>query len=338
MGIFSSKLSTKTLVVMCRQLATSYDAGIPILRSLQLVGQGLPKGQGREVCAAMHDDIRNGASLVQAARKQSSSLPPLMIELLGSGEVGGRLDVILRDLAEYYEDRLAMRRMISRIMAYPILQLIAAWFLGTFALRIVDQIGMKIDLMEFVRSYLGFQASAALIALFLVLVAIVLARMGVFKWIWGWFATYMWPIAKVTRKFAMARFFRSLSLLLGSGMPVTRAVESSAAVTSNPYIQRDLMSAVPRIKDGDTMVAAFGPCKYLTPQTREMMAVGEESGNMEAMLRKASDYELQEANQAVSIATRVGEVLIIIGVGAVVAYVVIKFYGKLYGNMLDGLL
>ncbi|HUW60733.1 MAG TPA: type II secretion system F family protein [Candidatus Bathyarchaeia archaeon] len=332
MGVFSSKLSTAALVVMSRQLATSYSAGIPILRSLELVGQHLPRGQGREVLAAMHDDIQNGSTLGKAANRQAAALPRLFIELVASGEVGGKLDVILRDLADYYEDRLAMRRMIVRIMSYPMLQLAAAWFLGTFALQAISQVGKAFDLGAFIRSYLRFQAGAALIAGTLVLLAVALSRAGVFKWIWGYVATYMWPIASVTKKFAMARFFRSLSLLLGAGMPITRAVESSAAVTTNPYIQRDLLSAVPRIMDGQTLVAAFAPCKYLTPQTREMMVVGEESGNLEAMLRKASDYELQEANQAVNIATRVGEVVIILGVGAVVGYIVITFYMKYLGQ------
>ena len=338
MGVFSSKLSTAALVIMSRQLATSYSAGIPILRSLELVGQHLPRGQGREILAAMHDDIRNGSTLGQATNRQAAALPRLFIELVASGEVGGKLDVILRDLADYYEDRLAMRRMIVRIMSYPMLQLAAAWFLGTFALQAISQIGKAFDLGAFIRSYLKFQGGAALIAGTLVLLSIALSRAGVFKWIWGYVATFIWPIAPVTKKFAMARFFRSLSLLLGAGMPITRAVESSAAVTTNPYIQRDLLSAVPRIMDGQTMVAAFAPCKYLTPQTREMMVVGEESGNLEAMLRKASDYELAEANQAVSIATRIGEVAIILGVGAVVGYIVIKFYSNLYGNMLNDLL
>ena len=339
MGVFSSKLSTAAIVVLSRQLATSYSAGIPILRSLTLVGQHLPRGQGREICAAMHDDIRNGSTLGQAAQRQAAALPPLFIELVASGEVGGKLDVILRDLADYYEDRLAMRRMIMQMMTYPVLQLCAAWFLGTFALQTMVHIGEgEFDLSKFIRGYLGFQARSMLILATLVLLAIALSRAGVFKWIWGWFATYMWPIARVTRKFAMARFFRSLSLLLGAGMPVNKAIESSAAVTTNPYIQRDLVTAVPRIMDGQTMVAAFAPCKYLTPQTREMMVVGEESGNLEGMLRKASDYELAEANHAVNIATRVGEVLVMLGVGGVIGYIVISFYSNLYGKMFDGLL
>lgn len=338
MGIFSPKLSTKALVVMCRQLATSYGAGIPILRTLQLVGEHLPRGQGREVLAGMHADIRNGSTLAQAAQRQSSRLPRMFIELIASGEVGGKLDVILRDVADYYEDRLAMRRTVIRTMTYPILQLAAAWFLGTFALQTVAHVGQAFDLGAMIREYLQFQVAAALIAATAVVAAVLLARAGIFKWIWGYVATFIWPIAPVTRKFALARFFRSLSLLIGAGMPIARAIESSAAVTTNPYIQNDLMSAIPRIKDGQTMVQAFAPCKYLNPQTREMMLVGEESGNLEASLRKASDYQLQEATHSVNIATRVGEVAIILGVASVIGYIVITFYSRLYGNMLNDLL
>jgi len=285
----------------------------------------------RTLLAEMHRDIKQGATLTQAARNQSKYLPKLFIELLNAGEVGGRLDAVLLDLAEYYEDRVAMKRSIMQTATYPVLQLIAAWFLGSFSLMLIGQRGQTgFSLDQYLTDYVRFQAAAMVFFTAAAAVFIVLARMGIFKWIWGWLATYLWPLASVTRRFAMARFFRSFSFLVGSGMPITNAIQSAAAVTANPYIERDIASAVPRVKSGVTLVEAFAPCRYFNRQTREMLRVGEETGKLEDAARKASEYQFQEAKHAVGIATRVGEVLITLAVATVVGYIVISFFSNLY--------
>ncbi len=335
MGLLSSELSAKSMVALSRQLATSYGAGIPVLRSLELVQENVKNPRTRTVLAEMQRDIRAGSTLGQAARNQSAYLPKLFIELLSSGEVGGRLDVILRDLADYYEDRLIMQRSALQMMTYPILQLIAAWFLGTFSLMLIRQVSSGMEHFSFeayLATYLGFQARALILFATACAIFVVMARMGMFKWIWGWIATYLWPLSLVTRRFAMARFFRSFSFLVGSGMPITRAIESAAAVTANPYIEQDLATAVPRVRTGVTLVEAFEPCRYLNRQTREMLRVGEESGNLEDAARRASEYQFQEAKHAVSLATRVGEVLIGLAVAVVIGYVVISFWSTYFGS------
>lgn len=334
MGLFSAQLPATTMVLMCRQLATSYGAGIPILRSLALVGQNVQDHDAQKVLRRMHDSIRDGDTLSQAARKQSAYLPPMFVELIQSGEIGGRLDMMLRDLASYYEDRLRMRREIVRRLTYPFLQLVAAWFLGTFSLQLIKLVGTEdFNLSVFLNSYARFQGAAFVLAVAVFLLALLLSRAGLLKWIWGWAATYLWPIASVTRRFATARFFRSLSFLIGSGMPVTRAVEGAAATAINPYIERDLLTAVPRIKSGMTLSEAFAPCKFFTNEMREMLLVGEESGKHEEALRKASDYQMEEAMQAVAIATRVGEVAIILLVSCIIGYIVIKFWSTYFGKI-----
>jgi len=334
MGIFSAQLSEKTMVLMCRQLATSHGAGIPILRTLTLVAQNLQDPVAQRVLRRMHDDIRKGDTLTQAARKQSDYVPPMFVQMIESGEIGGRLDMMLRDLASYHEERLRMRRDIVRRLTYPFLQLVAAWFLGTFSLQLIKLVGTEnFNLGTFLQSYARFQGAAFVLAVAGFLFAVLLARVGLLKWVWGFAATYFWPIAPVTRRFATARFFRSLSFLIGSGMPIARAVESAAATTINPYIERDLLTAIPRIKSGMTLSEAFAPCKYFTPEMREMLLVGEESGRHEEALRRASDYQMEEAMHAVAIATRVGEVAIILLVSCIIGYIVIKFWSTYFGKI-----
>lgn len=324
------------MVPLCRQLATSYSAGIPILRSLELAGRNARHTKLREVVTHIHDDIGRGSTLADAARSQTRYLPVFFTELLSSGESGGKIDVMLRDLADYYEDRLQMRRAVIGKMIYPGIQLTLAWFLGTFALMLIrrlDFISGGFDFEGYLRFYAAFQAGAMAVFATIFAVCVILARLGIFQWIWGYVATYVWPLAAVTRRFGTARFFRSMSLLIGSGMPIMRCIEASAAVTANPYLERDFLKAVPLVKDGATLVEAFAPSQFLSAEAREMLRVGEESGKLEDSLNKVAEYQSNEAMHAVDVAARVGQVVISLTVAIVVGYIVISFYSGYLGKI-----
>jgi len=343
MGLFSSQIPTKQMVIVCRQLATAYEAGIPIIQSLDLVREQFKDPKVRQVLTDMSISIRQGASLADAAAAQGKYLPPFFIQLLHAGERGGRLDVMLKDLAQYYEDRLEMKRKVRRMMAYPMAELVAAWFLGTFALKLVNNVIGQLNtrggggVSDVLVDYAWFQAKAFGVAAVLFAVCVMLSRMGVLQWVWGGFTTYMWPISEVTRRLALARFFRSLSLLIGSGLPIHQCIQRSAAVTVNPYIERDLLQAVPRVKEGGTLAEAFAGSRCLTRMAREMLHVGEESGDLERQLHKVAEYHMNEASHAVNIAAKVFGVAIVLVVACVVGYVVISFYARLYGGMFDAL-
>jgi len=335
MGVLSSQLSTRELVPLCRQMATSYDAGIPITRSFDMLSRTAKSRQVRTVLESMRDDITSGSTLRDAAINQKERLPPFMIHVLAAGESGGRLDVLLKDLATYYEDRLAMERQILGAMVYPAIQLAAAWFLGTFALGLIGQISFDarstFNIWDYIQSYLQFQFYSMLVLGLVILICIGLARAGVFKWIAGWVTNYVWPLRPVTRKFALARFFRSMSLLIGTGMDIRHCIQNSAAMMTNPYIEHDLLQAVPHINNGATLVEAFAGSKSLTPTAREMLAVGEESGNLDGSLRKVADLHMEEANLAVQVALRLMGIAILLAMGVLVGYIVISFYAKYLG-------
>lgn len=341
MGLFSPQIRTKTMVPVCRQLATTYEAGIPILKGLDLVSGQVGDRKARQVLGNMKETIENGSTLGEAARQQRRYLPPFFIELLASGEAGGRLDIMLRDLAQYFEDRQTMIRRFIGAMIYPGIQLGAAWFLGSFSLRLVGRLDPFSDhpfsFEEFLRDYALFQAKALLVFGLIVLAAAVLSYFGILRWIVGWVSNFIWPFRAMSRKFGLARFFRSMSLLVGSGMNIRSCIVNSAAITVNPYLQKDLLKAAPIVADGGTLVQAFSVCKYLTPVSREMILVGEQTGNLEESLKKVSQYHLEEASHALQVLTRILGVLILLIIAGIVGYVIISFYSKLYSNMLGGL-
>lgn len=343
MGLFSSQIALKKVVPLCRQLATSYDAGIPILRSLELVTRHQKDKQVREVFERMRQSIGNGNTLADAVRAEKKYLPPFFIELLATGEKGGKIDIMLRDLAQYFEDQLEMRRETIRAMTYPIIQLTAAWFLGTFALGIIGKLKdvfagngrTGFDFDSYIRQYLQFQGGALIVFAVAFAVCVVLSRLGLFGYVWGLFATYVWPMSRVTRMFGLARFFRSMSLLIGGGLRIDHCIENSATVTGNPYIEKELLKAVPMVKEGYTLVDSFSSVNVLLPQSREMIHIGEQSGQLENALRKASEYHLSEAMHAAAIARKVLGVAVSLTVAGLVGYVIIRFY-MTYFSIIEG--
>lgn len=333
MGLFSPQISAKEMVPLCRQLATAYDAGIPIIKSIEMVSRNTKTAAARQVLETMGERLRAGSTLGEAAREQQKYLPQFFVELLASGEYGGKLDIMLRDVADYYEDRVAMQRMIAGQMVYPAVLLVIAWFIGSFALMLVGQLdfqsGKPFDFPTFLAKYMAFQGTALLVAGGAFAASVVLSRFGAPQFGWGWFTTHVWPLKNVTRKFALARFFRSMSLLIASGVRIKECIINSAEVTSNAYIRKDLLRAVPLVAEGATLVQAFSMANTLTPVAREMLNVGEQTGNLDGCLRKVAEYHFAEAQHAVQVAVKVMGTVIFLVVAGIIGFIVISFYARL---------
>lgn len=343
MGLLSTEISAKQMVPLCRQIATSYDAGIPILRTLELVGEQQKDKRIRGILHEMRDSIVQGGTLGEAAAAQSRYFPPVFVNLLAGGEHGGKLHEMLGDLADYYEDRLAMRRTIVGMMIYPCIQLGFAWFVGSFALMVVGRLkdtmasnGKSFSFESLIQAYVGMQVMALMVAGLACIAAIALARIGVFKYITGWVKTYVWPIRALARNFAMARYYRSMSLLTGAGVNIAKALDHSAKAAGNPYIEKSLMRLIPPIQNGRTLWEASLQSPYISQVAREMIRVGEEAGKLEIQYRKAASYCLEQAKHAAGIATKVLGFVVTLVVGGVIGYIIISFYVAQF-SMIDSL-
>ena len=346
MGLFSSQIATRQMVPVCRQLATSYSAGISMIDSLDTIADTTKDPSVRRAMGQMAVDLRNGATLDEAAQSQTRYLPPFFVALLASGEQGGRLDVTLGELTTYYEDRLAMQRQVVSLMTIPILQLAAAWFLGTFALGLADIAtnafaggggGGVSGVQIYIGDYIAFQTKALIAFAAAGCGAVVLSRMGLLRWITGLVSTFVWPLSAVTRRIGLARFFKSMALMIASGVGLTKCIESSAAVMANPYMEKEMLKSLDYIKGGNTLTEAFSRSRFLTRMAHNMLAVGEKTGNLENQCNKIAEYHFQEAEHAMGMATKVFGVLIILGVCLVVGSIIISFYAQLYGGIIDGL-
>ena len=338
MGILSSEIPTKKMVTLCRQLATTYEAGIPLVQAMDVVGSQMKDAAVKRVLKGIQTDIKTGSTLGEAAGNQRRHLPTFFVQLATVGEHGGRLDVMFRDLADYYEDKAALNRRIVGSMIYPGIQLTLAWILGSFALTTVGMIDINSTSFSFeklISNYIQLQMSAGIVAGIFIVAAIVLSRLGVLKFITGFVSTFVWPFSGTTRRFALSRFCRSMSLLVSSGVAIPKCIEGGAMVASNPYIQKDLLKAVPYVKSGRTLTEGFAESRIMPRMVKEMIAVGEETGNLDSQLQKAASWLAEEAEARVNMMIKLMNVGIILFVGAVVGYVVISFYSKLLGGYSD---
>ena len=338
MGIISPKLSAKEMAFLCRELATTYNAGIPLLTAFDMVSKHCGSMKMRQMLTRISNAIHNGADLDSAVRNEQKLLPEMFIEVVHAGEIGGRLDELFADLAEYYESLWQMWRSTTAAMVYPLLQLLSAWFLGTFSLGIVGKVNPfateHFDLGNYLAAYFIFQLKVAIIVAVIIALLIFLGRLGVLRMPWALFKNVVWPIRYIANKFAMARFFRTLALLVASGLNMRQCIERSAAVTMNPLIERDLLKAIPVIMNGGSLVQAFSECKYINRVGHEMILVGEKSGQIDATLKKVAEYHYNEAESAVQTASKLLFVAIVLAIGVIIGGIVIYFYANMYGSMM----
>jgi len=298
MSVFSGKIGPRGMAFFCRKMAYSYDAGIPLLNGLKLVSEPTRDRRLRRVLYRMHTDIRDGVSLSEAVASHRRYWPNLFVHMIGAGEVSGRIDRVLFDLADYYERCIAIRRAVMKRLLYPFCLLVAAAVIGVWKAAMIFMLhttGNRMDFGVFIREFsrLGVMQLGGMAVQ--VLVVMMLWRFGVWQWIWMQVKTFIWPFSMITRKLAMARFNRALGLLLGSGLGATHAVEHAARAADNPYITKTLLKALPRLETGATLTEAIAPCPHMSEAERQILHTGEVGGTLKKSLTKSADFLEQDA-------------------------------------------
>jgi len=308
------------------------------LRSLDLVTRQTRDVRLKRVVSRMADSITAGSTLEQAAREQSRYLPSFFVELVGAGEIGGRLDEIFDQLANYYERMADLVRRIRGKFVYPIFLLVFLVLVRNFMSALYAASGeYGVDFNKLGQVFARNMCRLALYVGCAFVVAVILSRAGLLGWVAGFVSTFVWPLAPVTRKLALSRFTRSLGLLLRSGVPVTEAVHKAAAATNNPYIERSLLRCVPAMQAGESVSTALAACPYLSDMAREMIYSGEEAGKLDQHLEKIADIHEAEAMQASKNLVVVVGVLVYLAVAAAIGSFVIRFWMGYFGGMLGEL-
>lgn len=334
-NIGSPMLKTKDLVLITRQLASLLSAGITVVRALDMLYQQLDSKKAKKCIGEIYESVQGGRSLSEAFREQKGVVPSIMISMIAAGEESGRLDEVMERLAEHFQKAQKLKNKVSSAMVYPkiLAGLTAAVSIGLLTF-LVPKIGDTItslggQLPALTKALLAI--SGSLVKWWYIYLAVVVMIVYGFKlWKssdkgaeqWSYLMLKMPIVGKATRMTAAARFTRTVSTLLKSGISVLQSVEITEKSLDNVILEKKLAEARTEIRKGTSLSKSIRGITEFPPMIYAMVSIGEESGTLDAILDKAADYFEDEADSATAKMTAALEPVMIIILAVIVGTVV----------------
>jgi type IV pilus assembly protein PilC len=335
MTIGSPMLKSKDLVLISRQLASLLAAGITVVRALDMLYQQLDSKKAKKCIGEIYESVQGGRSLSEAFREQRGVVPNIMISMIAAGEESGRLDEVMERLAEHFQKAQKLKNKVSSAMVYPkiLAGLTAAVSIGLLTF-LVPKIGDTIkslggELPALTKALLAI--SGSLVKWWYIYIAVVALLVYGFKvWKssdkggeqWSYLMLKLPVVGKATTMNAAARFTRTVSTLLKSGISVLQAVEITEKSLDNLILERKLAEARVEIRKGTSLSKSIRGITEFPPMIYAMVAIGEESGTLDAILDKAADFFEDEADSATAKMTAALEPVMIIIMAIIVGLVV----------------
>jgi general secretion pathway protein F len=335
-GRWSGRVGATDLAILSRQLGTLIGAGVPVVEALGAVGEQTERPAVARVLSHVRDRVIQGSSLADALAEHPAAFPDLYVGMIRAGEAAGALELVLDRLATYTESQGRLAAKVRAALAYPILMTVVSTgilgFLLAFVVPKVTRIFIeqKQDLPLATKILLGASDAVASSWWFLALLAIAagfglnaaLRRPTGRLWIDRRILTLPYVGAVVTRV-ATARFARTLGTLLGNGIPLLGALDVAGGVTGHPAMAAAVGDARSAVREGQSLAATLRQSGLFPPLLIHMIAVGERSGELEAMLAKAADGYEQEVESTLATLTAVLEPAMIVVMGGVMLFIVL---------------
>ncbi len=323
-------------VLFTRQLATLIAAGLPVEEALQAVAQQSEKQHVRALVMGIRSRVLEGHSLASSFADYPGSFNDMYRSTVAAGEQSGHLDKVLDNLADYQERQFESRRDVEMAMLYPlVLTLLAFGIVGALMVYVVpDMVGVLENMGQELPWSTRFLIGASELARdywWLIALAVVALVFGV-RWLlsqpgirlaWDRRKLSMPLVSRISRSSNAARYANTLSILTSSGVPLVEAMNIAAEVVSNRWLQRRLNDATQRVSEGSSLRAALEGAGYFPPMLLHMVASGEASGELDAMLDKVAVYQQAEVERIVTTLVRLFEPLMLVVMGGLVMFIVI---------------
>ena len=338
-GVIGKKVSAKSLAVFTRQFSVMIDAGLPLVQCLDILGTQEEDKNFSAVIGQTRADVEAGASLADAMRKHPKTFDPLFTNMIAAGEAGGILDTILKRLATYIEKAVKLAGQVKSAMIYPVAVIvIAGGVVGVILWKVIPTFanlfqGLGADLPLPTRVVIAM--SDYLVKYFLLIAVVAGAAVYGFK---QYYATdngkrvvdgavLKAPIlGDIMRKISVARFCRTLSTLISSGVPILDGLEITAKTSGNSIVEDAIMATRKSIERGETISAPLKDTKVFPSMVTQMIGVGEATGALDTMLAKIADFYEEEVDTAVAGLLTLLEPIMIAILGIVVGGIVIAMY------------
>jgi type IV pilus assembly protein PilC len=329
----------KNLAIFTRQFSVMIDAGLPLVQCLEILGKQEEDKNFAEIIMATRTDVENGAGLADAMRKHPGAFDPLYANMMAAGEAGGILDTILKRLATYIEKNVKLKGQVKAAMTYPIAVVtIAAIVVGAILWKVIP---------TFASLFAGLGATLPLPTRIVIALSNSLVSYMPFVIVGGVAVTFAFRqyyateggrrmvdgallktpvLGNILRKISVARFCRTLSTLLGSGVPILEGLEITAKTAGNAIIEDAIMVTRTAIERGETVSGPLRETKVFPPMVTQMINVGETTGALDTMLSKIADFYEEEVDTAVAGMLTLMEPIMIAFLGVVVGGIVIAMY------------
>jgi type IV pilus assembly protein PilC len=340
---FGGGVPAKDLAIFTRQFSVMIDAGLPLVQCLEILGSQQENKTFAKVLQQTRMDVEGGASLADAMRKQPKAFDDLFTNMIAAGEAGGILDTILKRLATYIEKNVKLKAQVKGAMVYPVAVIsIAAIVITVILWKVIP---------TFASMFAGLGAELPLPTRFVIALSNWLVRLLPFIVVGSvllvvafkrYYATHSGrrvvdatvlktPIfGIVMRKVAVARFCRTLSTLISSGVPILDGLEITARTAGNAIIEDAIMAVRKGVEGGLTVAQPLKESGVFPPMVVQMIGVGEQTGALDAMLGKIADFYEEEVDQAVANLLTLMEPVMILFLGITVGGIIIAMYLPLF--------
>ena len=340
---FGSKVKTKDLAIMSRQFATMINAGLSLLRALVILSEQTENKELAKILVQVSADVEEGQSLSASLAKHPRVFPPLMVNMCRAGEVGGFLDSVLLQIAENYEAEVKLKGKIKSAMTYPVV---------VFVMAILAVVGMLLFLVPvFSKMVTSLGGELPAPTKFLIFMSTVLKFGTPFLIVFGIAGVIIWNKVKHTpevrgfidplklkipvfgdlfAKIALSRFARNLGTMMSSGVPILQALDIVAETTGNSVVGKAVLDVQESVRQGESMTAPLTRHEVFPPMLVQMMAVGEDTGALDAMLHKISEFYDQEVEATTESLTALIEPLMIGFLGGIVGAMIIALYMPIF--------
>ena len=345
------KVNEQALTVFSRQFATMINAGLAMVRCLDILSEQTEDKKLQQVLIQVRRDVEGGSTLSNALGKHPNVFSQLYISMVKAGEMGGVLDEVLERLAGFMEKDFTLKKKVKSALTYPVVILVMAlgivFFLVTYILptfvTLFEGMSLKLPLPTQILIGVTKGARNPVVLAFMVIV-FGLGGFGLSQYIRTSTGKKQYDLLKLNvpifgllnKKVAISRFCRTLGTLLSSGVPIMQALEIVGRASGNEIIAMTVGKVRESIREGESIASPLGASGMFPPMVTQMVAVGEETGNLDAMLSKIADFYDTEVDYMLSSLTSMLEPIMIVGMGGVVGFIVISVFLPLYqliGNL-----
>jgi len=338
------RVKAQELTIMTRQLATMIASGMTLLRAFYVLEEQIENKLLRETVGNVREDIESGLSFSEALAKHPKIFNPLYVAMVRAGEAGGVLEESLERISDQLEKDDSLRRQVKSAMAYPTVVMTFAFcvLVGMIAFIVPVFVGVFKDFGGELPAITKFTVALSKMVTgqwYILLAVMIGGFVGFKKWrtsSWGrpqWDRVRLripFKIGQTVQKIALARWSRTFSAMYSAGVPIMQAIEVTGQTGGNAVLEEAMEAVIESVKSGGSIAAPLKDAAIFPPMVAQMIAVGEETGNLDTMLSKVADFYEDEVSAAIKALTSILEPVMIVLVGGIVGFIVVAMYMPMF--------